>query len=118
MHTSEFLFPVRQTRRDFFKLAGATTASLAAGLTLSGCATNKQTKPAVRIGSGYHTYEVVEDWGLLPEGMKYGLGCGVVVDGQDRVYVTSRSTNPAVVVFDRKGNLLETWSNDFAEKVL
>jgi DNA-binding beta-propeller fold protein YncE len=49
--------------------------------------------------------------------MSYGLGCGVVVDGEDRVYVTSRSTNPAVAVFDRKGNLLEVWREDFAAKV-
>jgi hypothetical protein len=49
--------------------------------------------------------------------MSYGFGCGIVVDGQDRVYVTSRSTNPCVAVFDKKGNLLETWANDFAEKV-
>ena len=116
MHTNEYLFPVRQTRRDFLKLAGATTAALAAGLSIPGCATapEKPVKPGVRIGSGYHTYEVVEGWGQLPAGMKYGFGCGVVVDGQDRVYVTSRSTNPAVAVFDRKGNLIETWGNEVA----
>src|SRR6185503_7433675 len=34
-----------------------------------------------------------------------------------RIYVTSRSTSPAVAVFDREGHLLETWGNDFAEKV-
>ena len=117
MHTSEYLFPQRQTRRDVLKLTGTAAASLTAGLTIPGCATSPAAAPGVRIGSGYHTYEVVEGWGKLPEGMKYGFGCGVVVDGQDRVYVTSRSTNPAVAVFDRKGNLLETWSNDFAEKV-
>jgi DNA-binding beta-propeller fold protein YncE len=114
---SEYLFPHRQTRRDFLKLAGAATATAAAGLTLPGCASSQETKPPVRIGSGYHTYEAVEGWGKLPGNMSYGLGCGVVVDGQDRVYVTSRSTNPCVAVFDRKGNLLETWSNDFAFQV-
>src|SRR5207248_7550740 len=50
-------------------------------------------------------------------GMKYGFGCAIVVDGQDRVYVTSRSTSPCVAVFDRDGKLLETWSNEFTEKV-
>jgi len=116
MHTNEYLFPHRLTRRDFVQAAGAATASLAAGLTLPGCATAKATTPPVRIGSSYHTYEVVEGWGRLPEGMKYGFGCGVVVDGQDRVYVTSRSTNPCVAVFSRRGKLLETWSEDFASK--
>ncbi len=117
MHTNEYLFPRRQTRRDFLKVAGATTASVTAGLALPGCITNHEAKPSVRIGSGHQTYEAVEGWGTLPEGMKYGYGCGVVVDGQDRVYVTSRSTNPAVAIFDRKGTLLETWGNDFADKV-
>jgi hypothetical protein len=117
MHTNEYLFPNRQTRRDFLQFAGAATASVAAGLALPGCATKQETKPAVRLGSGSHTYEVVEDWGKLYAGMGYGFGCSVVVDGQDRVYVTSRSTNPAVAVFDRRGNLLEIWRDDFAAKV-
>jgi DNA-binding beta-propeller fold protein YncE len=117
MHTNEYLFPNRQTRRDFLKLTGAAGATVAASLTLSGCATSKEVKPGVRLGSGAHAYEVVEDWGKLYAGMSYGFGCGVVVDGQDRVYVTSRSTNPAVAVFDRKGNLLEIWREDFAAKV-
>jgi len=117
MHTNEYLFPQRQTRRDFLKLAGAAGAAVAADCVFPGCATTKKPKPSVRLGSGYHTYEVVEGWGRLPAGMSYGLGCGVVVDGQDRVYVTSRSSNPAVAVFDRKGNLLEVWREDFAAKV-
>src|ERR1051325_9458006 len=117
MHTNEYLFPQRLTRRDFVKAAGAATASIGASLMLPSCATSNVKPPPVRLGSSYHTYEVVEGWGLLPEGMKYGFGCGVVVDGQDRVYVTSRSTNPCVAVFNRRGKLLETWSNDFASKV-
>ena len=117
MHTNEYLFPHRQTRRDFLKLAGAAAALVSADLALPGCATSRPAKPGVRLGSGAHTYEVVEGWGQLYAGMSYGFGCGVVVDGQDRVYVTSRSANPAVAVFDRKGNLLEIWREDFAAKV-
>jgi DNA-binding beta-propeller fold protein YncE len=118
MHTNEYLFPVRQTRRDFLQFAGAAAASVGAGLALPGCATGKAARPpGARLGSGTHTYEVVAGWGQLPAGMSYGFGCGVVVDGQDRVYVTSRSTNPAVAVFDRKGNLLEVWREDFAARV-
>jgi peptidylamidoglycolate lyase len=117
MHTNDYVFPIRQTRRDFLKAAGGAGAAVAASVLLPGCATGEPEKSGVRIGSGYHTYEVVDGWGALPDGMKYGLGCGVVVDGQDRVYVTSRSTNPAVAVFDRKGRLLETWSKDFSDKV-
>ncbi len=49
--------------------------------------------------------------------MSYGFGCGIVVDRQDNVYVTSRSTQPCVAIFNRHGELTETWSNDFGRKV-
>ena len=114
MHSSAYLFAQRLTRRDFLKL-GATAA---AGLAVPSLAQAEDSKTPVRIGSGSHTYELVENWGQLPPGMKYGFGCSVVVDSQDRVYVTSRSTSPCVAVFDRDGKLLETWSNDFAGMAL
>jgi hypothetical protein len=113
MQTSDYLFPNRLARRDFLKLG----AAAAAGLALPSSGPADEPKTPIRLGSGAHTYELVEGWGRLPEGMKYGFGCGVVVDSQDRVYVTSRSTSPCVAVFDRDGKLLETWSNDFADKV-
>jgi peptidylamidoglycolate lyase len=113
MNPNEYLFPQRVTRRDFVKMAGAA----AAGLALPGLGRAEEEPAPVRIGSGYHTYEAVENWGKLPEGMTYGYGCGVIVDSKDRVFVTSRSANPCVTIFDRHGKLLETWSNDFAERV-
>src|SRR5262249_25814862 len=116
--SSEYLFPNRLNRRDFLKLAGTGAATAAAGLALPNLArAEDEKKTPVRIGSGFHTYEAVEDWAKLPAGMKYGFGCGIIVDSKDRVFVPSRSTNPCVAIFDRHGKLLETWSNDFAEKV-
>jgi peptidylamidoglycolate lyase len=113
MNTNELLFPRRVTRRDFLKMSGGAAASLA----LPPLAQAEGNSAPVRLGSGSHTYEWVESWGKLPAGMKFGFGCGIIVDGQDRIYVTSRSKNPAVAIFDRDGNLLETWGTDFAEKV-
>jgi peptidylamidoglycolate lyase len=111
---NDHLFPRRLTRRDFLVSTGAA----AAGLALVPCGNvSGQSAPAVRLGSGFHTYELDPDWGVLPQGMKYGYGCGIIADARDRVYVTSRSTNPCVAIFDSDGKLLETWSNDFAEKV-
>jgi peptidylamidoglycolate lyase len=112
--TSEFLFPHRLTRRDFLKRSGAAAAGLAASAIPIKAADKKD---PVRIGNGYHTYEWVDDWGKLPAGMNYGFGCGVIVDSKDRVYVTSRSKSPCVAIFNRAGELLETWSSEFAEKV-
>ncbi len=113
MQTKEYLFPRRLTRRDFLK----TTSVAAAGLVAAMPALAKEKPAPARIGSGQWTYTLDENWGKLPEGMNYGFGCGIVVDSKDRIYVTSRSTNPCVAVFDRHGKLLETWSNDFAEHV-
>ncbi|PHX64367.1 MAG: hypothetical protein CK551_01390 [Planctomycetaceae bacterium] len=61
--------------------------------------------------------EVDPTWGKLPSGMKFGLGCAVVVDGKDRIIVTSRSTNPCVAIFDIKGTLLETWDKDISSRI-
>ncbi|HZV33636.1 MAG TPA: 6-bladed beta-propeller [Verrucomicrobiae bacterium] len=115
MNTSDYLFPRRLTRRDFLKMAGVASAGVM--LPTIGRSKDEPKGEPVRIGSGYHTYEAVEDWGKLPEGMKYGFGCGVVVDSKDNVYVTSRSANPCVSIWDRDGNLIETWSKEFAEDV-
>lgn len=113
MHTNEYLFPHRLTRRDFLQLSGAAVGSLALPKALRG----ESPAPPVRIGSGRYRYEWVRGWGELPAGMSFGYGCGVVVDSRDRVYVTSRSQNPCVAIFDRHGKLLEAWSNRFAEQV-
>lgn len=109
-----FLFPHRLTRRDFLTATLATGAAAAIGR--NAWADPSSAKP-VTIGSGQWTYTLDENWGRLPAGMKYGFGCAIVVDGKDRVIVTSRSTDPCIAIFDRDGALLETWSNDFAQKV-
>jgi peptidylamidoglycolate lyase len=113
---SEYLFPRRLNRRDFLGAAAAGVAAMSCN-DLRGGSADAAKKAPVRLGSGYHTYELDEAWGKLPAGMNYGLGCGVIVDSHDRVYVTSRSANPCVAIFDRHGKLLETWGQEFADKV-
>ncbi len=110
---SDFLFPARVTRRDFLKAAGA-TATIAA---VPNLARADEKKEPVKIGTGKFTYTLDENWGTLPAGMKYGLGCALVVDSQDRIFVTSRSASPCVAIFDKEGKLLETWSKDFADNI-
>ena len=111
MQPSEYLFPVRLNRRDFLRMGALSATALAAAPYA------RAEEPAVKIGSGQWTYTLDPAWGRLPEGMSYGLGCGIVVDGNGRIIVTSRSNNPCVAIFDKQGKLLETWSNEFAEKV-
>lgn len=114
MLDSQYLFPRRLSRRDFLQTSAAAATALAYGT--SALAADSAKAPVV-FGSGRFRYVLDENWGRLPEGMSYGFGCAVVVDSQDRVYVTSRSNNPCVAVFDRDGDLIETWSRDFADKV-
>ncbi len=117
MHSNAYLFPVRQSRRDFLRVGAKSAAGIwVTGLTNS-CASRKPAPPSARIGSGRHTFEAVDGWGRLPNDLNYGFGCGIAVDSRDNVYVTSRSTQPCVAIFDRHGRLLETWSNDFGEKI-
>jgi hypothetical protein len=108
---SEYLFPVRQTRREFL-----VAATVGAGLAVTSRAVRAEDKP-VTIGTGSTTFALDESWGKLPAGMNYGLGCAIVVDSKDRVYVTSRSASPCVAIFDKDGKLLETWTKEFSEKI-
>src|SRR5678816_2706322 len=109
---TEYLFPHRLNRRDFLKMSAASAAALAAP-TLA-CA---EDAAPVKFGSGAWTYTLDSNWGKLPEGMKYGFGCGIAVDSKDRIFVTSRSESPCVAIFDPAGKILETWSQEFPAKV-
>mgnify|MGYP006165903311 CR=1 FL=1 len=106
MLSNEYLFPVRKTRRDFLAAGAAFTLATSGLLALD----KDESKNSLKL-------EVDPTWGKLPSGMKFGLGCAVVVDGKDRIIVTSRSTNPCVAIFDIKGTLLETWDKDISSRI-
>ena len=63
---------------------------------------------AIIVGSGEHRYEVIENWGKLPDGWHYGEVAAVGVDSKDNVYVFTRGEHP-MIVFDRDGNFLRSW---------
>ncbi|HZZ71465.1 MAG TPA: 6-bladed beta-propeller [Pirellulales bacterium] len=123
MSAPEYLFPRRLDRRHFLQMTG--TAAAVAGLSSRGLAAAPEAaegqpaadKKPVQIGQGQWTYTLDDAWGKLPAGMKYGFGCGIAIDGQNRIFVTSRSPDPCVAIFATDGKLLETWSKDFADKV-
>ncbi|MDR3636125.1 MAG: hypothetical protein P4L84_20150 [Isosphaeraceae bacterium] len=107
-----YLFPNRQTRRDFLWTTGAAAVGIAAGQRASRAAETPTT-----IGQGKSTYTLDDSWGKLPAHMNYGFGCALVVDSQDRVFVTSRSTSPCVAIFAKDGTLLEAWGKEFSDSV-
>jgi DNA-binding beta-propeller fold protein YncE len=61
---------------------------------------------------GGFTFEVVDGWGRVPEGLKLGDEIpGVATDSRDRVYVFNRSEHP-VAVFESDGRFLGTWGEN------
>ncbi len=101
------------SRRTFLTSAASALAVAALTPRRARAQKNEPAAAPVTLGSGYYTYTLDPAWGILPDGMKYGWGCAVVADSQDRIYVHSRSPQ-AVCVFDRGGKLLKTWGAEFA----
>ncbi len=60
------------------------------------------------IGMGDYRYEYQPDWARLLSGMSIQSPSGVAVDSGDRVYVFQRQ-GPAVLVFDKGGQLHGVW---------
>ena len=60
------------------------------------------------VGYDDYQYEKVDGWGRESSRV-LGVNSGIAVDSQDRVYVVDREPDPAIVVYDRDGNLLTTW---------
>lgn len=108
MSSPEYLF----SRRTFLQSATAAACGVALASRLGA-----DESKAVRLGSGQQTYTLDPEWGRLPSGMNYGLGCAIVVDAADRVFVTSRSASPCVAIFDKYGKLLETWTKGFGDGI-
>jgi len=60
------------------------------------------------VQAGDRQYELVEGWGELPDGWKWGQVAGVACDSQDNVHVYTRADHP-YLVFDTSGKLLDHW---------
>ena len=63
------------------------------------------------LGSGTLTFEVVEGWAKLPQGLSLKECPDVAVDSKDRVYAFTRGGH-GVIVFDRDGNFLSSWGGE------
>ena len=59
------------------------------------------------VGTGKYTYQLIGNWAKLPAGETFGITSAVTTDSRDRVYVFQRK-DPPVVIFDRKGNFLDS----------
>lgn len=66
-------------------------------------------------GTGKYKYELAEKWAKLPQGWSFLDVGGLAIDSRDRVYVLNRSDHP-VMVFDREGNFLTSWGEEFFKR--
>ena len=62
------------------------------------------------VGTGKYTYTLIEDWAKLPAGETFAMVSAMATDSQDRVYAFQRK-EPLIVIFDRDGNLVDSWGN-------
>ena len=62
------------------------------------------------VGTGRYTYDVIENWGKLPTGDTFGMVSAIATDSKDRVFAFQRK-DPPVLIFDRDGNLKDSWGN-------
>ena len=68
-----------------------------------------------KVGFGNYQYQLVEGWPKLP---RKGVASDVALDAQGRAYVALREwpypevSGGAVLVFDKDGNLRESWGED------
>ena len=69
------------------------------------------------LGSNGFTYEALDSWEKLPDGMRLIECPAVAVDSKDQVYVLTRNKENPGIVFDRDGNLLRSFGQGvFSER--
>jgi len=72
---------------------------------------------SIRVGSGAFTYEALDSWQKLPDGMTLTETPGVAVNSRDEVYAITRNIENPVMVFDRDGGFLRAFGKGiFSER--
>jgi hypothetical protein len=104
------------TRRAFLKTAAAGALAAAAAPRVFG--DDKAGAKLPVVGSGEHTYEVIHDWGTLPDSIRYGNTHGVCEDASGRILVhhTVHAGSPSddtIVIFDAAGKFVKSWGPEF-----
>jgi len=60
------------------------------------------------LGSCEFSFQIIPNWGRLPQGWLFGEVAAVGVDSKDRVFAFTRGEHP-MIIFDREGNFLSSW---------
>ena len=64
---------------------------------------------SLQTGGGNYLYEIVEEWGEMPNKWTYDIA-GVAVDSKGDVYMFNRGDTP-VVILDDSGKFLHSWGD-------
>lgn len=64
------------------------------------------------IGMGSHSYEVVDQWGKLPDGLTFGTTHAVTEDSRGRILI-HHTGRQSVVLFDPEGNFISSWGDQY-----
>jgi hypothetical protein len=68
------------------------------------------------LGEGRYKYEVVEGWGQLPEGKKYGHTHGVCETADGRIFIHNASpTGDSTCIFDADGKFIKSWGPQYKD---
>ncbi len=99
------------SRRTFLAQSGLALT----GIALAGSAHAVQAAPAtITLGSGLHSYHLLENWGMLPPSVSIGIGTGIAVDSHDNVYITGFGGS-GIIVLNREGYLVRNITGAFTE---
>lgn len=66
-------------------------------------------------GTGKYTYQQIEGWAKLQEGLSFLDIGSIAIDNKDRVYILNRSEYP-IMAFDPNGNLLKYWGKGYFKR--
>ena len=104
------------SRRNFLKRTGIAAAAFTAAPYV--IAQDKTGTRLPVVGEGEHQYEVIHDWGELPDGHAYGNTHGVAVDAQGHIHIKhtvgkGATIDDAVVVFDADGKFIRSWGKQY-----
>jgi hypothetical protein len=106
----------RVSRRDFMKGAAAAALTTVFAPVLLGVSDKSGRRNPI-LGSGEHTYEVLHDWGELPDHIHWGDTHGVCIDDAGFIYMThsSPASEPmdAIVIFDPEGKYVRTFGKAY-----
>ncbi len=101
------------SRRTFVKAATALGAAAAGSRAIQILAEDKAgTKPLI-VGTGDHTFEVLDGWAKLPDKIKFGNTHAVQETADGRIIV-HHTGHDSICFFDPDGKFIESWGNEYA----